>query len=95
MVGAVVGASGGLIAVALPLAILARDASALVYARGFGLLGFCVSAPVGWILGGQIGPRLEKRFGEKNGGIIGGIVGGLVPVIGFALWGLWMITRRR
>lgn len=94
VVGAVVGAVGGLVAVVLPLAILTRDIHALAAARTLGVIGFLVSSPLGWLIGGQIGPWLATRLGERKGGILGGIFGGLVPVAGFALWGWYLIQPK-
>jgi hypothetical protein len=92
--GAVTGAFGGLVAVVLPLAIMTRDIQALSAARTFGIIGWVICCPVGWLLGGQIGPRLEMSLGERKAGIIGGIVGGLVPVAGFVLLGWYLVTPR-
>ena len=94
MVGVVVGAVGGLIAITIPLAIMRGDIKALSEARTFGLVGFLVCSTVGWFLGGQIAPRLEGRLSERSAGIVGGILGGLVPVAGFALWGWYLVTPR-
>ena len=94
MVGVMVGAVGGLFAIAIPLAIMRCDIKALSEARTLGLVGFLVSSTVGWFLGGPIGPRLEKVLGERSAGIIGGILAGLVPVAGFALWGWQLVTAK-
>jgi hypothetical protein len=94
VVGAVIGAAGGLIAVAIPWAIVRGDMRALLDARTLGIIGFLVSSPVGWLVGGQIGPRLEGRLSERAAGVIGGIFGGLVPVIGFALWGWYLMMPK-
>lgn len=93
MVGAVVGAVGGLVAVGLPWAIVKGDIRALADARMLGIIGLMVSAPVGWLTGGQIGPRFEVLLSERGAGITGGILGGLVPVTGFFLWGWYLISR--
>ena len=91
VIGAVLGAIGGLIAVTLPLAILSHDIRMLASARTLALIGFLVSTPVGWLLGGQIGPRLAGPLDERIAAIIGGILGGLLPVSGFAFWGWYLI----
>jgi hypothetical protein len=91
LIGATLGAVGGLFAVTIPYAILTRNIHALSMARSHGLIGFLVSAPVGWLLGGQIAGRLEGRFGSRTAGIVGGIIGGLVPVSGFVYWGWRMV----
>jgi len=92
MVGVVVGAVGGLVAIAIPLAIMRGDIKALSEARTFGVIGFLVCSTIGWLLGGQIGPRLEAKLSERVAGIVGGILAGLVPVAGFALWGWYLVT---
>jgi hypothetical protein len=92
LVGAMTGALGGLVAVGLPVAVLNHDLTQLLAARTLGLLGLVISAPIGWLLGGQIGPRLENFFGPRGGGIVGGIIGGLVPVATIAVWSWHMIT---
>ena len=91
VIGASIGAVGGLFAVTIPYAILIRDIHALSMARTHGLMGFLVSAPVGWIIGGQIAPRLEGKLNERAAGIIGGIIGGMLPVGGFLYWGWRMV----
>jgi hypothetical protein len=93
VIGAVVGAVGGLIAVALPFAIKYRDIQLLSEARTIGIIGFMVSAPLGWFIGGQIGPRLEGKFSERTAGIIGGILGGMIPVGALIFWGWRMVAR--
>jgi hypothetical protein len=90
--GAVVGAVGGLFAVAVPYAILTHDWRALSAARTLGLIGFLVSTPIGWLLGGQFGPRLEGLLRQRAAGIVGGVVGGLIPVGGFLYWG-WRLVQ--
>jgi len=92
VVGAVVGAVGGLVAVTIPYAILSRDLHALSAARTLGLVGFFVSTPVGWLLGGQIGPRLEGILNEKQAGYVGGFLGGLVPIAGLVWWGWHLVA---
>src|SRR5438552_1459963 len=91
VIGAVCGAVGGLIAVTIPLAFLSQDIRALASGRTFALIGFLVSTPIGWLLGGQIGPRLVGALNERNADVVGGILGGLLPVGGFAVWGWYLI----
>ncbi len=91
VIGAVFGAVGGLVAVAIPLTIIREDLRLLASARPYALVGFLVSAPVGWLLGGQISQRFGGRLGERSADILGGILGGLLPVGGFILWGWYLI----
>ena len=84
---AIFGAVGGLFAVKKTYAILTRDLHALSTSRTLALIGFLVKTPIVWIVGGQIGPRLEGRLCERVAGIIGGIAGRLLPVGGFVYRG--------
>ena len=84
--GAVTGAVGGLLAIGIPLAISGRDPALLVIFRNLAVIGFIICVPTGWLLGGQIGPRMVPAFGEGRGEIIGGVVGGLLPVLGLMVW---------
>lgn len=93
VIGAMIGAVGGLFAVVIPYAILTRDLHSLSAARSLGVIGFIVSTPVGWIIGGQITPRLEGKLSDRSAGILGGVIGGLVPVGAFMLWGWHMVAR--
>jgi len=92
VIGALVGFIGVSVAVVLPLAILTHKICALSAARSLGILGFLVSSPLGWFLGGQVGPRLAEKLGERKGRIFVGIVAGWVPITGFAAWG-WYLTQ--
>jgi hypothetical protein len=92
MIGVVVGGMGGLVAIAIPLAILRGDIKALSEARTFGVVGFLVCATVGWFLGGLLCGGLARWLGERAAGIIGGLLGGLVPIGALALWGWYLVT---
>ena len=94
LVGAVTGAVGGLVAVVLPLAIMTHDLQALAAARTVGIIGWIVCWPMGWLLGGQLGPRLGNALGERKAGILGGLAAGLLPVVGFAMWGWYLVTPK-
>jgi putative Mn2+ efflux pump MntP len=93
VIGAAVGAVGGLIAIAIPYAILTRNIQSLSSARNFGLIGFLVCTPIGWFAGGYLSHFLERFLPAKAANIVGGIVGGLLPVTGVALYGWHMATR--
>ncbi|TAK92821.1 MAG: hypothetical protein EPO07_19000 [Verrucomicrobia bacterium] len=86
LIGALIGAPGGLIAVGLPLAIAEHDFSLIITVRTLGIAGLLLSAPVGWIVGGQIGPRLGRFFNPRNAEIVGGIIGGLTPALLIFAW---------
>jgi hypothetical protein len=95
VVGAVVGATGGLFAVGIARAILSHKLAFLIETPMVGLLCMLVSGPIGWLLGGQIGPRLGEKHDTQRAEIIGGVLGGLVPVVLLALlaWYLWPGTQ--
>jgi len=94
LVGAVVGSLGGLFAVGLARAIMARDFTLLLEARILGLGCWLISGLVGWVLGGQLGPRLGQILHKQHGEIIGGVLGGLIPVALIALWGWYLVAPR-
>jgi hypothetical protein len=86
LIGAVIGAVTGLVAVGIPLAIAERNFALIFTVRTLGIVGLLISAPAGWVLGGQLGPRFQNLLGARNGEIAGGIIGGLIP---FALIFIW------
>jgi hypothetical protein len=94
LVGAVVGAIGGLFAIGIGPAIIGQSAARLVGTPILGFHSFLVSGPVGWLIGGQIGPRLGDKFNNQRAEIAGGIVAGLIPVILIGFWGWYMVRPR-
>lgn len=84
--GAVAGSFGGLFAVGLPPAILERDISRLFHTPIFTFIGWLVCLAAGWVIGGQIGPRLGEKYKSDRIEYIGGAIGGLIPVVLVALW---------
>jgi len=92
LAGAVVGAIGGLFAVGIAPAIIGRDLALLFATPMLGFICWLVSGPLGWFLGGQLGPRLGEAFKARQAEVIGGAVGGLIPVAAIALWGWYMVT---
>jgi putative Mn2+ efflux pump MntP len=93
VIGAVVGACGGLVAIAIPYAIMTRNLHDLSAARTFGIISFLICTPVGWFGGGYLTHYLERFMRPKAANIIGGFIGGLLPVTGVALYG-WHLTTR-
>lgn len=91
--GAVVGSIGGLFAVGLPPAILARNLALLFETPILGLICWIVSGLAGWFLGGQVGPRLGEMYRSQQVEILGGAFAGLIPVAGI-LWWSWHMTTR-
>ena len=92
LVAAVTGSIGGLFALGLIPAIIARNPQFLAVAPTMNVISFFVCGAIGWFLGGQLGPRLEVAFGVKNGHIAGGIIGGLIPVLSVAAIGWYLAT---
>jgi hypothetical protein len=93
LAGAVVGGIGGLFAVGLAPAIIFHNPALLFGTPILGVICWVVSLPTGWLIGGQIGPRLGSLFRSERIEILGGVVGGLVPVALIAFWGWYMTAR--
>jgi len=86
LAGAIVGSIGGLFAIGVVHAILARN-PALIFATSIlGLFSWVVCGIAGWLLGGQIGPRLGEACYSQRVEILGGALGGLIPVLLVAAW---------
>jgi hypothetical protein len=93
VIGAVLAALGGLVAIAIPYALMTHNVKALSDARSIGLIGFVVSTPIGWFAGGYLCAALETKLGKRAAAFVGGISGGLLPVAAIALFGWWYVTR--
>jgi hypothetical protein len=93
MVGAGVGAIGGLFALGLARALIGRDLGLLLATSILNFACWLISGVAGWIIGGQTGPRLGRAWRAQRGEIVGGVLGGLVPVILFALLGWYLAPR--
>lgn len=91
--GAVVGSIGGLFTLGLVRAIAERDITLILGTPVLAFVSWLVSLPAGWLVGGQIGPRMGLRFRSGRAEIIGGACGGLIPIVLIALWG-WYMERR-
>ena len=61
LVGAIVGATGGLFAVGIAPAVIDRNVALLFDTPILGLICFTISGPLGWLIGGQLGPRQQRR----------------------------------
>lgn len=90
--GAVVGAIGGLFAVGIAPAIIGKNASLLIGTPLLALFSCLICGPLGWVIGGQVGPRLAELFKNQRIEVVGGVVGGLIPVVVIALWAWYMVT---
>jgi len=93
LAGAVVGSIGGLFAVGLPPAILARNPALLFDTPILGVVSWLISGLLGWFLGGQVGPRLGEKYRSQQAEIFGGALAGLVPVVGITLLSWYLKTH--
>ena len=93
LAGAVVGSIGGLFAIGVVRAILGRNIALLLGTPILGVASFLVCGIAGWLVGGQIGPRLGEKYYSPRGEILGGALGGVIPVLLVAAWALYMSLR--
>lgn len=94
VMGAVVGSIGGLFAVGIVPTILYKNIAYLFGTPILALISWISSIITGWLIGGQIGPRVGMCFRSQRAESIGGGVGGLIPIIVILLWSWYMTTRR-
>ena len=92
MAGGVVGAIGGLFALGIAPAIMTRNPAYIVRMPILGLACLLICGIVGWLLGGQIGPRMAETPRSQRVEIVAGGLAGLIPVIAVALFG-WYMAR--
>jgi len=93
LIAAVIGCIGGLFALGVAPSIITGNVQFLAAYPVFNVVSFFLTGIVSWLLGGQIGPRLQRFFGEQGGLITGGIIGGLIPVAGMIGTGLYLSTH--
>ena len=93
LIAAVVGSIGGLFALGLVPAIISRNPQFLAVAPKLNVISFFICGAVGWLVGGQLGPRMQEVLGERNGYIAGGIIGGMIPVLSVAAIGWDLATQ--
>ena len=93
LAGAVIGAIGGLFAIGTGPAIAHGNIRLLVGTPILAIISLLLCGPIGWLIGGQLGPRLGGKFNTQRAETIGGVIGGLVPVILVALWAWYMTVR--
>jgi len=93
LAGAVVGGVGGLFAVGIAPAILEGRISQLFGTPILSLISWLICLPLGWLLGGQLGPVAGQIFRSAGAEVTGGVIGGLIPVTIVALWGWYMVLH--
>jgi hypothetical protein len=93
LVGAMIGAIGGLFAIGIGPAVANSNIRLLVGTPILGIFSLVICGTLGWVIGGQIGPRLGGKFNTQRAETIGGIIGGLVPVVLVALLGWYMTAH--
>src|SRR5262249_49396069 len=76
LIGAIVGATGGLFAIGIPPAILLRDPARLFGTPILAVISFLICGCSGWLIGGQLGPRLGEISNSRRGETVGGVLGG-------------------
>jgi hypothetical protein len=91
--GAVVGAIGSLFAIGIGPAIVHRKAAFLFGTPLLALICWVLGGIAGWLIGGQVGPRLGFRLQSERAELVGGALGGLLPVIVILIWG-WRMAMR-
>jgi hypothetical protein len=93
LAGAVIGAIGGLFAIGIGPAIAGNNIRLLVGTPLLAIFSLVICGTLGWLIGGQVGPRLGGKFNTQRAETIGGIIGGLVPVVVVALLGWYMTAH--
>jgi hypothetical protein len=92
--GAATGSIGGLFAVGIVPAIVYRDVTVLFHTPILALISWLTCIITGWLIGGQIGPRLGMRLKSQRAESVGGCIGGLIPIIAIVLWSWYMTVGR-
>ena len=90
--GTVVAGIGGLFAIGIAWAIMERDPSLLFRTPSLNLISWLFCMPCGWVVGGQLGPRVGEPLRSQRAEVIAGAFGGLVPVLIIAVVGWYIAT---
>ena len=93
LIGAGIGSITGLFAVGIAPAIIEQNARLVLAFPTIGFICFFLGGVAGWIVGGQLGLRLEHQVRPQRGHLLGGIIGGAVPFFVFALSGWYLHTH--
>lgn len=93
LVGAGIGAIGGLFAPGIAPAILTRDLAVFRATPTLSMICWVVTGLLGWLLGGPLGLWLNRRFEHRNAEVAGGTAGGLFAISVVALWAWYQVTH--
>lgn len=93
LVALIIGSIGGLFALGLIPAIITRNLHYLAVAPTMNIISFFLCGGLGWLVGGQIGPRLSPPMLPKSAHITGGIIGGMIPILLVAAIGWYLATQ--
>jgi len=93
LAGAIVGSIGGLFAIGVVRAILHRNVTQVFETPILATVSWLICGILGWLAGGQIGPRVGEKYFFPHAELAGGALGGLIPVLLVALWALYMTLR--
>jgi len=89
----VVAGIGGLFAIGIAEVVIHRDVSLFLRTPILNMLSWLVCMPLGWVLGGQIGPRVGEVFRNARAEIVGGVIGGTIPILAVAALGWYLVKR--
>lgn len=93
LIAAVIACIGGLFALGIAPSVITKNIQFLVATPTLNVISFFLCGSLGWLIGGQLGPRLQGIFGEQGGLIAGGIIGGLLPFAGMVGAGWYLATH--
>jgi hypothetical protein len=90
MIGAAIGAMGGLFALGIAPAIALREPRLLINTPILNGLCWAASLPIGWVLGSLLGSFLGRKFRSEKAEMTGGVVGGILTVVLGTVVGWWL-----
>jgi hypothetical protein len=94
LAGSATGAIGGLFSLGIAPAIIGHNPALLFETPILGLISFLICGGLGWLIGGQIGPRIAAKLNFSFAEITGGLLGGLIPAGLVTLLGWYLANGR-